>query len=102
MNIDPKRLKKIVLYFLIAFAGILFLAITFSFLFSREIKEYVIASVNKNIDAEIKAGAIDFSILSKFPYASVDFKEVIVKEPKRLHTNDTLLEAKEFSLLFNI
>ena len=98
----PKRLKNIALYFLIAIAGIFLAAVIFSFLFSREIKQYVITNINKNIDAEITVGKVDFSILSNFPYASVDFADVIVKEPKRLNTNDTLLEAKEFSLLFNI
>ncbi|HKR04646.1 MAG TPA: AsmA-like C-terminal region-containing protein [Bacteroidia bacterium] len=97
-----KTAKKFFLYFLIAFAGIIILAAVFSLLYSKEIKQYVINSISKNLDTEIKVGAVDFSIFSKFPYASVDFKDVMAKEPERLHTNDTLLEAKEFSLLFNI
>ncbi|MEP7168958.1 MAG: AsmA-like C-terminal region-containing protein [Bacteroidota bacterium] len=99
----PKNLfRRIFFYFLFSVAGIIILAVLFSFLFSKEIKQYVIDSINKNIEAEIKVGSVDFSIFSKFPYASVDFTDVIAKEPKRLNTNDTLFEAKEFSLLFNI
>jgi hypothetical protein len=99
----PKNtLRKILSWMLISIAGIILLAAAFTFFFSSEIKQYVINSINKNLDAEIKVTSVDFSILQKFPYASVDFTDVIAKEPRRLNTNDTLLTAKEFSLLFNI
>lgn len=59
-------------------------------------------AINKNLDAEITAGEIDFSVLKNFPYVSINFSDVISKEPNRLHTNDTLLRVKRLSLLFNL
>ncbi|MEO5572249.1 MAG: AsmA-like C-terminal region-containing protein [Bacteroidia bacterium] len=97
-----KSAGKILLYSFIIVAAIILLAAALTFFFSSQIKHYVISSLNKNLDAEITVGSTDFSILSKFPHASVDFTTVTVREPKRLHTTDTLLTAKEFSLLFNI
>jgi AsmA-like protein len=97
-----KTAKKVFLFFLAACAGIIVLAAALSSLYSNEIKQYVINSINKNLDAEIKAGTINFSIFSNFPYASVNLTDVIARESKRLNTNDTLLNAKEFSLLFNM
>lgn len=85
-----------------ALTAIILFVILFSFLYSKEIKQYVITSLNNNLDSEVKVSGVDFSILSNFPYASVNFSDVVVKEPKRLQTDDTLLTAKEISMLFNI
>ncbi|MFI5217865.1 MAG: AsmA-like C-terminal region-containing protein [Bacteroidia bacterium] len=95
-------IRKIFLSILVLIVLLFVTAIALSFFYSKEIKQYVITAINKNLNAEIIVSEIDFSLLSNFPYASVEFSNLISKEPKQLNTHDTLLNAKQLSLLFNL
>jgi hypothetical protein len=97
-----KVLRKIFLWLLAAFLFLIISAVAISFIYSKEIKAYVITSINKNLNAEIKAGDINFSVLNKFPFASIEFTDVTAKESRNANPADTLFTAKEFSMLFNI
>ena len=93
-----------ILFKIIAFAtaGFFLLATLISVFYSKEIKQLIIAEINKNIETEIKVKEFDFSVLRHFPYASIEMKEVFVREVNHQGNNDTLLSAQRLALLFNI
>ncbi len=97
-----KLAKRILLWSLAFFFLVIICAVAFSFIYSKEIKTYVITAINKNLNAEIKTGDINFSLLNNFPFASIEFTNVTAKESRNANPADTLFTAKEFSLLFNI
>ena len=91
--------------FLTAFAFIALFVLVLGFLailFSDKINQLVIAFINKNLNAEVTIGKVDFSLLRNFPYATVNFTDVVSKERKDFDSDDTLLVANNLSLLFNI
>lgn len=94
--------KKILLYSGIFIAIITSVLAAFTFFYSKEIKQYVISSINNNLDADVSVGEVEFSMLSHFPFASVAFSNVTAKEPHYLASDDTLMKAKNLSLLFNL
>jgi len=66
-------------------------------------EQYAITEINKYINTEVKIRAIDFSILRNFPYASLNFKNVLIKDSyEQIESDDTLLFAKNLFLNFNI
>jgi len=72
-------------------------------IYEDDIEQYAITEINKYINTEVKIRAIDFSILRNFPYASLNFKNVLIKDSyEQIESDDTLLFAKNLFLNFNI
>jgi len=71
------------------------------FLFKGKIKELVLQSINKNVDAVVAFNAIDLSLLKNFPKATViiDDLSIINKAP---FENDTLFYSETFTLKMSI
>lgn len=110
---EKKHINKVLKYSLISVGSliILFFSACFVivFFYEQEIKDYIIASINKNLRTEIKVDQINFTILKKFPDASVELTNVWIKSTKDLRKSDfkdfrtdTLLSAKQVFLQFNI
>src|SRR5947207_1046426 len=71
-----------------------------SFYFGDDVKKIMIAEMNKQLATEVSVnGAIEFSVFRNFPYASVSFNDVQVKET--LPQKNDFLTAKKISVLFN-
>jgi uncharacterized protein involved in outer membrane biogenesis len=98
--------KRIGKWFLIALATLitllLILAIVIYFC-EDKIKAYAVARINQNLNTEIKVSEIDLTIWSSFPYASIDFKDVLIMDPITVNKlSDTMLYAKKLSFEFSV
>jgi uncharacterized protein involved in outer membrane biogenesis len=97
-----KIAKRFVLY-LFSFAVLLLLLIAvLTWIYSEEIKNKVVASVNSHLNSKADVGEIDFTILKTFPSASVQFSKVIVYEPITFSKGGRILEADNITFLFRI
>lgn len=76
--------------------------IAISSIFGNDIKQLVVREINKQLAVEVNVkGEIDFSVLRNFPFASVTFNKVEIKESYK-GSKSNLLESEKISLLFNI
>jgi hypothetical protein len=94
----------LVLFILIIMAGVII-----SKFYQDEVRELVIEEINKHVNTEIRIKDISFSILRKFPRASVEFRDVLIIVPEDYRRNvdgridsDTLLFAQNLFLQFNL
>jgi hypothetical protein len=101
-----KRLK----YYFLLFIKILSLATVtmlvagglISLFYGKEIRQLMIAELNKNLSAPISVADFDFTVIRHFPNASFEMKEVFIHDAVEGKSKDTLLYAKHVSLMFNI
>ena len=81
-------------------------AFVIGYFYEDEVVGVVLNELNKNIKTEINIGSYDFSVLSKFPDASLEFKDITAKSTKNFKSKrayeDTLFTAKSIFLQFNI
>lgn len=101
-----EKAKKIGKWLLIIFSGFLLLVlllIIIVFAFEDKIKAYAVERINQNLNTEIKVSQIDLTIISSFPFASLDFKDVLILDPITVNKYpDTMLYAKELSFEFSV
>jgi len=103
-------MKKALKIFFFSLLSIVLLILGSSFVigyfYENEVVNIVLKELNKNIKTEINIGSYDFSILSKFPDASLEFKDITAKSTKnyksKYKNEDTLFTAKSIFLQFNI
>jgi len=69
--------------------------------YEDEVKQYIITELNKNLKSPVKVGSVSLSVFEKFPYASLEFNNVEIKESfKDSHKN--FLKANSIYLQFNV
>lgn len=69
--------------------------------YEKEVKEFVINEINKNLLVRISVRTINFSVIKQFTHASLKLTDLtILESPKE--SNKTLLKADELILNFNI
>lgn len=81
-----------------AFGGLLL-----GIVFEEEVKKQIVNEVNQGLNTEITVGHISFSVLRKFPNASLRFQNLMALDA--IETNapkDTLLYAGDLFLEFNL
>jgi uncharacterized protein involved in outer membrane biogenesis len=90
------------------------LAVVLGFVYREEVNNLIINELNKKIVAKIDVEEVKFSLLRKFPNASVEFRDILIHPPKsfverqntahgkELPGFDTLLFARHLFLEFNI
>jgi hypothetical protein len=111
-NISCKmwRLSKYFLYsvFLVVSAGIVAGSIL-ALYYQDEVRQYMINEINRHVDSEITAKDISFSVLRKFPQASIEFKDVFIGTSPGFEycgdqgmDTDTLFTAESVFLQFSI
>lgn len=110
---NKKRIKKILKISAISIASFFVLIITglfiITYFFSNKVTQIVINELNKNINTEVNVSNVEFSLFSKFPGATLEFKDITIKSSNNINKNefkkinsDTLLYAKSLFLEFNI
>src|ERR1035437_2307335 len=111
-----KLLKRIVLSFVFLFLITVVTLAVITFAYENEIKDYMIRQLNKNLKTKVIVNGKDIllTLLKNFPYASLDFKNVIMLEAPisnlmpdkkgnvKFLKLDTLFSATSISLQFNI
>jgi hypothetical protein len=95
-------LKTTAKFACIAFLGMVVLGLLIGFFYGKEIKQLVIAELNKHLESKIHVGEFDFSVIRHFPYASFEMKNVVIEENSSKKINDTLLYSGRVSLLLNL
>ncbi|MCA1750763.1 MAG: hypothetical protein LC670_03070, partial [Flavobacteriales bacterium] len=91
-------LLTLVLIAAIAAAAAYFLAKKYE----PEVRDIVVYEVNRLLDVEVSVEDINFSLLQRFPYASLRFSEVVIPEVYSTGTPDTLLYAKNVYLQISL
>lgn len=73
------------------------------YFFENEVKQYVKSTLNKVLAVPVDVEEINFSLIHKFPRASISFEEVLAWDAFPGETGkDTLLYAKRIFLEFNV
>jgi len=96
-------LKKIV-YFLILLIGIIaLLASLGAYFYKNQSKQYVKTRINQFLASPVDVGEIEFSMIAKFPYASISLNDVLAWDafPDK-NGKDTLFFASKIYFEFNI
>jgi len=104
-----KFFKRLVIFLFILILVIISAGIAVSYLYGDEVKQRIIGEINKNLRAEIAVEDIRFSVLRKFPNASLEFKNILIRPVREFNksdfperTVDTLLYAGSLFLEFNL
>jgi hypothetical protein len=102
-------LKRLFLVFFIILTVFLVSGVVISLIYSDEVKQKIVTEINKNLKTEISVGEVNFSVIRKFPNASLEFRDVLIKSVNSFdkgdfqgHFPDTLLSAKRLFLEFDI
>ncbi len=77
-------------------------AVVITFFFEDKIKQSVVGAINSQLNTKVEVKNINFSLLSKFPKASVEFTDVYIHSTPPFASTDTLAFAKQFFLMFNV
>ena len=95
-----KMIKRILIWTTLLTVFIMGVLVSLGYVFRDEIVDYVLVELNKEIRSDIKVDKIEFSLISNFPKASLNFKNVtgFVPESK----TDTLFDFEEVALSFNV
>jgi hypothetical protein len=110
-TIVPKRagkgLKKVLKGLFWSFGILLILMLIpfiLLFIYEKEIKGAIVAEINSHLKTKvyIDPNNIDITLLSTFPNASLQFKDVTIMGSLADLPNDTLMQAGSIYLLFNI
>ncbi|UPT65665.1 MAG: AsmA family protein [Sphingobacteriales bacterium JAD_PAG50586_3] len=81
---------------------IIYLAASIIFIFFKDdVKSYLVEKLNDELVTEVKIEDIEFSVLKKFPYASVELKNVSADEITPNPVKEKLFTAGRIYCLFN-
>ncbi|MBL7923239.1 MAG: hypothetical protein JNL88_03485 [Bacteroidia bacterium] len=95
------RPRKIILIIFLSCLVLLALLSALAWWLGPRIKEVAVQQINQNLTVPVSVEEIDFSLLRKFPYASVDFRNVQTRGRSTEGTTEPLLVAGHVYLLFN-
>jgi len=79
---------------------VLVLFVALAYLFEDEIVKGVKLKIDEQLETRVTVGEVNFSMLERFPYASIKFEDVWIED--KLVEKDTLLYAQEVFLSFNM
>jgi len=98
--------RRIIIGFIVTFSVLVLLiaaaGLTLQYLFNGKVRDLFINELNKQLATEVKVDDIKLSLFQDFPYASVRFSGVQVKEAAAEKSKNNLLQAGLISLKFNI
>lgn len=69
-----------------------------AYLYQDEIEQLILGELSKQLKAPIQTADVSFSVIKKFPYASLEFKDITANDA---FGKDTLLHAEKLFLKFN-
>lgn len=99
-----RRLLRFFLWTVFSFVLLIAAAATLGYIYRDEVKGYVIAEANKYLNTQVivRPENIDLTVLSSFPNASVEFRDVRALDAIEIPKRDTLFSAGRIGLEFNI
>jgi len=100
------KVRRFIKIFIISLSAIIILGaaagLTLQYLFGGKVKELFVREINKQLATEVKVDNIQLSLFQDFPYASVRFTGVQMKEATKNKSGNNLLKAGVISLKFNL
>ncbi|MCD4832471.1 MAG: AsmA-like C-terminal region-containing protein [Bacteroidales bacterium] len=103
-----RNIKSIIIGLLLAITILLTLAISASYFYEDQVSQYLIEELNEYLLAEVEVEDVSFSLLKKFPKASLEFENVLAHSKKGFFSNiqgfntDTLFFAKSIYVQINL
>ncbi|HIA35635.1 MAG TPA: hypothetical protein EYN89_02605 [Flavobacteriales bacterium] len=97
-----KTVKRISLIFILTITFAIAAGLVIAYLYQDQVKNYLVEELNNHLKAEIGVSDITFSVLKKFPLASLEFSNVWCKAVGENHSIDTLFKAEKTYLQFHI
>lgn len=103
MSVSPSSIFRILLRLVLLAAGAFFvLVLVVSVFYAAEVKQKIIAELNRYLRTQIRVNDFDVSLLRHFPLASFEMKGVVAMDACTGEQQDTLLLAERISLQFNL
>jgi len=97
-----KTVKRIFLFFLLAIVLIISTGIIIAHLYKDKVKNHLIGELNNKLKTEIGVSEVSFSVLRKFPLASLEFSNVWCKASGEQFAKDTLFKSEKVFVQFHI
>jgi hypothetical protein len=103
-----KVLKRIILALVLFIMLLVTGAVVASFVYQDRITALLVNGLNRQINTKIGVGSIHFSLLKKFPMASLEFRDIYAPSVKGFRTgfppdaSDTLLQVHSLFLEFRV
>ena len=96
-------IRKILVWTVISVLSLLLITALLVYVFEDDIKKYAVEELNKHLNTTVEVQEIELSIWSDFPNASLNFKNVFIKDAfENKRGFDTLCYAERLSLQFDI
>jgi hypothetical protein len=93
-----KKLARIGLVLLALAATVTIVAYWLAKKYEPEVRTIVLYELNRHLNVEVKVDDINFSLLQRFPYASLRFSEVVIPQVRNGVEGDTLIYIKDLYL----
>lgn len=94
--------KKVAITFAIIISILFGVGWYISSFYEDEVKNYILTEINNNLNTKIDIEEINFSVFKKFPYASLEFKNVRADEVIEKKKKADLFKIKSIYFQFNI
>lgn len=94
--------KKIAITFAIIISILVGMGWYISSFYEDEVKNYILTEINNNLNTKVDIEEINFSVFKKFPYASLEFKNVRADEVTAKKKKGDLFKVKSIYFQFNI
>lgn len=96
-----KWLTRFFFFSSLPFVIVYLVATVFFVFFKEDAKRYLVKQLNEELVTEVKIEDIEFSVLKKFPYASIELKNVSADEITKSPVKEKLFTAGRIYCLFN-
>lgn len=90
------------LWFLLGLVFIILSLFTAAYFMEDKIAAYAIDKLNEEMNTSITYKELSFSFINRFPDASLEFKDVIIKEVIPSNEKESLLETKKILIRFDL
>ncbi|MCB0403018.1 MAG: hypothetical protein KDD41_13100 [Flavobacteriales bacterium] len=97
-----KKVKVIGIILGILMLLLVITGVIFSTIYEDKVKAFIIEQINNSVNTKIDAKEVNFSVFRKFPYASLEFREVTAEEMSQADQKEELFNAQSVYLQFNI
>lgn len=103
-----RTIKSIFVGLILAAGLLIAISVFIAYFYEDEVSQYMVQELNDHITGEIKVEQVNFSVLKKFPKASLELENVVVYSPEGFFrkiqnfNTDTLFAAKSIFVQFNL
>jgi hypothetical protein len=103
-----QNIKSIIIGLLLAIVILVTIAVSTAYFYEDKVSRYLIAELNEYVLSEIEVEEVSFSLIKKFPQASLELKNVLAHSKEGFYSKiqglntDTLFFAQSIYIKFNL